>query len=55
MDPILEALKEFEACLGELASECERLADELRAEQAEETADHYRELARDARLLGDAA
>lgn len=27
----------------------------LRAEQAEETADHYRELARDARLLGDAA
>lgn len=29
--------------------------DFLRAEQAEETADHYRELARDARLLGDAA
>lgn len=27
----------------------------LRAEHAEETADHYRELARDARLLGDAA
>lgn len=29
--------------------------DFLRAEQAEETADHYRELARDAWLLGDAA
>jgi len=31
MDPILEALKEFETCLGELASECEKLADELGA------------------------
>lgn len=31
MDAVLEALKEFEACLGELASECEKLADELGA------------------------
>jgi hypothetical protein len=29
MDPILEALKEFQDSLGELASECEKLADEL--------------------------
>ena len=44
-DPVLEALKEFQDSLGELARECEKLADELAS--TSKPADYYADMARE--------